>query len=405
MNKFNELEVTEIFGQVKAVQQQHPWNIFDERVLSFIGDLAQELKSCKEIVDLPDLQTFAFWARKNNLSQMKIKYGESMNRRGLGVAFHITPSNVPTNFLYSLVFGLLSGNANIIRLTSKAYPQIKVVTDVLNSIKNKQRHLEILDRICLIRYEKIDSITESILRFCDIKILWGSDETLQLIRGLKQPVDCRELLFIDKHSISLLSADYLIELNQNRKSEYKTFIKEFYRDAFLFDQNGCSSPTHVYWVGSEKQVNLARKFFWQDFQSFVKLNYTLDYGLSIRKFTEACKFLAQDHSVEFFNNFGNWLYLFWFNGDYLISKAERLRFGSFTESRIDSLAQFANQVDSRVQTVTYKGFKLENIMDMVRSNPKSGIDRIVPVGTAISMDINWDGMDVPLMLSKQWGVK
>lgn len=405
MNKANELGVIEIFGEVKVVRKQDPLNIFDERVLSFIGDLAQELKSCKEIVDLPDLQTFSFWARKNNLSLMKNKYGESMARRGLGVAFHITPSNVPTNFLYSLVFGLLSGNANIIRLTSKDYPQIRVVTDTLNLIKNKQRHLEVLNRICLIRYEKIDSITESILNFSDIKILWGSDETLQLIRGLKQPVDCRELLFINKHSISLLSADYLIELNQKRKSEYETFIKEFYRDTFLFDQNGCSSPTHVYWVGSEKQVILVRKFFWQDLQAFIKSNYSLDYGLSMRKFTEACKFLAQNPTVELFYHFGNWLYLFWFNSDHLTSNSERLRFGSFIESRIDSLTQFANQVDNRVQTVTYKGFKLENIMDLVKSNPKSGIDRIVPVGTAISMDINWDGMDIPLMLSKQWGVK
>ena len=405
MNKAHQSEIVEIFGEIDAVRTQDPFSIFDERVLSFIGDLAQELKLHKDIADFPDLQTFSFWARKNNLNLMKTQYRNSLDRRGLGIAFHITPSNVPTNFLYSLVFGLLSGNANIIRLTSRNYPQIKVVIDALNLIKHKQSHLEVLNRICLIRYEKIDSITESILKFSDIKILWGSDETLQLIRSLKQPIDCRELLFINKHSVSLLSADYLIKLKQNPKHEYKTFIKEFYRDTFLFDQNGCSSPTHIYWLGSEKQVSLVRKFFWQDLQKLIKLNYSLDYGLSMRKFTEACKFLAQESTVEIFKHFDNWLHLFWVNNEYSPSKAQRLRFGSFTESRIDSLSQFASQVDSRVQTVTYKGLKIENIMRSLKSHPKSGIDRIVPVGTAVSMDINWDGMDIPIMLSKQWGVK
>ena len=38
---------------------------------------------------------------------------------GCGLALYISPSNVPMNFAYSLVFGLLSGNNNPIRPSKK----------------------------------------------------------------------------------------------------------------------------------------------------------------------------------------------------------------------------------------------------------------------------------------------
>ena len=44
-------------------------------------------------------------------------------RLGVGLAFHITPSNMPTNFAYSLLFGLLSGNSNIIKVPSRKFPE------------------------------------------------------------------------------------------------------------------------------------------------------------------------------------------------------------------------------------------------------------------------------------------
>ena len=47
------------------------------------------------------------------------------NKLGLGLAFHITPSNIPTNFAYSLIFGLLSGNSNVVKVPSRNFTQIK----------------------------------------------------------------------------------------------------------------------------------------------------------------------------------------------------------------------------------------------------------------------------------------
>ena len=42
---------------------------------------------------------------------------------GRGLIFHITPTNVPTNFFYSFIFSLLSGNSNIVKLPTKDFEE------------------------------------------------------------------------------------------------------------------------------------------------------------------------------------------------------------------------------------------------------------------------------------------
>ena len=47
------------------------------------------------------------------------------------IAFHVTPANVDTLFVYSWVLSLLVGNANIVRLSSRSTP---VRTRILETI-------------------------------------------------------------------------------------------------------------------------------------------------------------------------------------------------------------------------------------------------------------------------------
>ena len=61
--------------------------------------------------------TLGFWLRKASVNGMKKQHISDESKSmlvGRGVAFHISPSNVPVNFAYSLFTGLLMGNANIV---------------------------------------------------------------------------------------------------------------------------------------------------------------------------------------------------------------------------------------------------------------------------------------------------
>ena len=74
---------------------------------------------------------------------MKKKYYTSKNLIGLGLVFHITPANIPTNFVYSLIFGLLTGNSNILKVPSKKFKEIDIICNVLKKIIKKMKFLKI----------------------------------------------------------------------------------------------------------------------------------------------------------------------------------------------------------------------------------------------------------------------
>ena len=99
---------------------------FDKRILDFIDSLSKELFKNKETRDYDDLITFAYWCRRSNIEQLSLKYSNINNSIGRGVVLHITPSNVPITCLYSFIFGVITGNNNVVKIPSKKYSQIKI---------------------------------------------------------------------------------------------------------------------------------------------------------------------------------------------------------------------------------------------------------------------------------------
>ena len=101
-----------------------PLKPFDSNVLNFLDLISKEIQNNNKTKFNSEISTFGFFCRKKNLQKLKKIHFIEKNgtiRLGLGLAFHITPSNIPTNFAYSLVFGLLCGNSNIIKLLVKIF--------------------------------------------------------------------------------------------------------------------------------------------------------------------------------------------------------------------------------------------------------------------------------------------
>ena len=47
-------------------------------------------------------------------------------------------SNIAMNYAYSLVFGLIAGNTNIVRLPSIKFPQVNILNHIIkNQLKKK----------------------------------------------------------------------------------------------------------------------------------------------------------------------------------------------------------------------------------------------------------------------------
>ena len=126
-------KISFLIGKANQVSNA-PVVVFDESRTKFLSDLSIELLSNSSIRQYPDVATFAFWCRSSNLNKIIKNHRTSRLRVGLGMVYHNSPSNVPVNFAFSLVFGLLSGNTNVVRLSSKGSDSELIILNVISEL-------------------------------------------------------------------------------------------------------------------------------------------------------------------------------------------------------------------------------------------------------------------------------
>ena len=154
-------------------------DIFNNTRLNFLFEIGVQLKKNKKIFQSPDLFFLMLWISRKNLLQYKLEYKNEPLRVGRGVILHICPSNVPLNFFYSFTFGLLSGNANIIRIPTKEYQETNILIKAINKVINQIRFAEIKATNIFVKYEKSKSINDYLSSMSDGRIIWGGDQTIK----------------------------------------------------------------------------------------------------------------------------------------------------------------------------------------------------------------------------------
>ena len=128
--------------------------LFSSDVIAYLDALSKEIKKDTRLKYFPDVAAFSFFCRRANILQLKKHFlRNNKHRIGRGTIFHIAPSNIPVNFAFSLVAGLLSGNTNIVRVPSRDFDQVSIIIDAINNLSKISEFDAITDRIILVRYD------------------------------------------------------------------------------------------------------------------------------------------------------------------------------------------------------------------------------------------------------------
>ena len=164
------------------------------------------------------------------------------------------------------------------------------------------------------------------------------------------------------------------------------------------DQQGCSSPQALLWVG--KKNFLAKKKFWEALSKIVHLKYGSDLSVANQKITSLSR-VAVTSKTNFRLNYKD-LKLLRLNINDASSEIEKIQchFGTFAEIHIGKIDKLKKIISKRFQTITYYGLERKELNDFILHNGITGVDRIVSVGRAFDIGPIWDGYDIIHSLSR-----
>ena len=379
----------ETAAQLPEIPAKQP---FDESILDFLNDVSRELMGNRTAKAYSDLVTLGFWLRKGSLKKLQERFEtrDGFFHLGKGVAFHVAPSNVPINFAYSLAAGLLMGNANAVRVPSKNFDQVRILTEILNHVLEK--HPEMVPYVLCMRYGRDKEINDLFSSIADIRVIWGGNQTIEELRQSPLPPRSGEITFADRYSMAVIDADSYLAL------ESKTRIAEdFYNDTFFSDQNACTSPRMIVWTG--EQIQEAKRIFWEEEHRIAEKKYNLQPVQGINKLVKSCLIAAVEPGVKVAEHQDNLIIRVAVPRITASLMDYRENSGYFYEydcKDILDLVPLCN--DKRCQTIAYIGEK--NVIKPLLETGVKGIDRVVPMGKTMDFDLIWDGYNLPALLSR-----
>lgn len=365
----------------------------DAIVVSYLSELSKEILTNKKCREYPDIITFGYFCRKSSIHQALAYRKNLTNCFGWGNAIHIAPSNVPVNFAFSFVFGLLSGNSNLVRLPSTEWPQVNILIEIFEKIASLEKYLVLKKRNAFIRTQRNYLKLNEIIATCDVLIVWGGDETVSTFRKLTKKPRCIELYFPNRKSSLLLNAK---QVNKLSSEDLLKIAQSFYNDTYIVDNNACSSPRKIFWIGDQVCVDKAKIKFWMSVNKvLIDNNYELNIISKIDKYLDVLSSVCMSKEALPIKKISEDIWINEIHDNIVLG-----RLGRFSEASFKTFSEALERLEVDEQTLTYYGFKIEDLNEAIY-NSKTFVDRVVPLGMALDIGFYWDGVDIIQRLSRK----
>jgi hypothetical protein len=242
----------------------------------------------------------------------------------------------------------------------------------------------------VVSYDHDREPTEALSAQCDVRVIWGGNQTVDTIRRSPLAPHAKDVAFPDRYSLCAIQADAYVGIPEEQK-EY--LADQFFNDSYWFDQLACSSPRLVVWCGADVSVasSASADFFPRLAIVAERRQYTLPAATTMQKFVFACSTvlgspiescrLDKGLSVLTLSTLDNF-------------PQDHPGGGLFLEVHMPSLLDLAPFLNRRHQTLTAFGFADKELNGFVRQLNGKAVDRIVPIGHALQFHRFWDGYDL-----------
>ncbi|MDR7119216.1 acyl-CoA reductase [Rheinheimera soli] len=368
---------------------------FAEQDFAYCQALSEALLKAPQSRDFPDLIALGFWLRQANLKPLLAPYQQGQFiRQPLGLVFHSAPANVDSLFVYSGILSLLCGNKNVIRLSSRSGGSTTVLIEKIRGLADvfPQQNA----RFQLMQCDYNSAELKALISTVDGRVLWGSDQAIQAQRQLLMPAHARELSFGHKFSLCLLGAEQVLAADD---TEFQQLVQLFYRDQLTFAQQGCSSAKAVIWVGDAKQVQQAQQKFWPALTELIQQKQPLNSSEQYQALATAQQLIMSSEQQLMLTQQQSISRL-------AVSSLEpgfiqqHQGCGLFIELQLEDLQQLNSMLTQAHQTLTVWGVD-PSLLKSWLSTVYTGLDRVMPVGQALSFSPDWDGVNLIEQFSRK----
>lgn len=389
------VDVVALLAKLNASPGRMP---FDDLGMAFVAQMSRSLLTDKAFRSHPELIAMAHWFRAANLPRLREQLLDGDNTASTsvflrkGLVFHIAPSNVDSVFIYSWLLSLLCGNANIARVSRRRTVQMQAFFEHVRRILSSPEFAELAQSNWVLSYDHDPEITAKLSAACHLRVIWGGDATISLIRQTPLPALSMELAFANRFSMALIKSDAVHVLDE---TGLRDLVSRFYNDVFWFNQRACSSPKAVWWIGETKSVAAARSRFWPALQQQINQQKPENEPAQVMNRLTNSFALAQAHEGARMESPMGELPCRILIQD--LNESDRILHdgqGMFIELIRPSLLSMLPALRSRDQTLAHFGFSQDDWRSIFRNLPPHAADRMVPIGEALAFSSVWDGVNL-----------
>jgi hypothetical protein len=387
-----DVSLDQLLADLKAEPPGGRLTVGDDRVRAFLTSLARKLLRPEVARRFPELASLGFFLRRSEIERAVRRITETPAGEfhfPRGVVFHLPPANVDTIFVYSWALSALAGNTNVVRISSRSAGAADAVLDALNdSLAEADSVVAATQR--MVTYGHDDATTAALSAACDLRVIWGGDGAVNTIRRHPLKPSGRDVTFPDRASLSVISVDGWRAADEARRRQA---VEDFTNDAYWFDQAACSSPRTVFWVGSPDDARPAQEEFATRLAEVVaRKGWLVDAAMAVEKRVSTYG-LAADGDATRIDFHGNSVAMLELARPDAVPR-RWLGAGTFPQAVLGSLADLVPIVSPKDQTLTYFGFEPKEMHALAHALGGRGIERIVPLGSALSFAAIWDGYDL-----------
>lgn len=164
-----------------------------------------------------------------------------------GLLVHWVAGNVPLLGMISVIQGLLTKNANLVKVSRQNAGVLPYFLAALAQVRYRRpdgKEVDgtlLTDAVRAIYVDREDSAAAALSTLADVRVAWGGREAVEAIMNLPRRFGTEDIVFGPKTSFVVVGAEKLAGETEARKAA--TLVA---RDAVALGQRGCNSPHTIF---------------------------------------------------------------------------------------------------------------------------------------------------------------